>query len=159
MRFGQLILTPTEVRHTAADNTCTAITDPAALRHHVRENPFRPLVTLDNLPEDWRVPVVADDTLPAIVETIYPGTLADWALNGRGELHIGSLEEVSSRQVGMFRGIHETSPDIVQENIQALCDHCVRHATWYYGRSPEDTIPCPEPCNLWLSRVKETIAL
>lgn len=159
MPFGHILLTTTEVRHSAPSSVMTTITTPAALRQQVRENPFRPLAVSDDLPNGWRVPVSQINMLPAIVETIYPGALADWALYRHGNLTIGSLRNLGERQVGMFRDIHLTPQTTVEECIELLCGHCARHATWHYGESPENAIPCPEPCNLWLSRVKEAVAV
>jgi sirohydrochlorin cobaltochelatase len=159
MRFGQIQLSKSEVRPVQPAETADILDNPAALRQRVRENPFRPLAVSDDLPTGWRVPITVPSMLPAVVETIYPGALADWAANRTGHFRPGSLRTVSERQAGMFRDIHLTPPAVVENAVQTICGRCVRHATWYYQQSPNDAIPCSEPCNWWLSRVKEVIAI
>lgn len=159
MRFGQIQLTESEVRPVQSTDIDETVNSPAALRQHVRENPFRPLAVSYDLPGGWRVPVAAPHMLPAIVETIYPGALADWTAHQTGQFEAGSLYALSQRQAGVFRHMHLTPAAVVENAIDTVCGRCVRHATWYYGQSPRDAIPCPEPCNWWLSRVKEAVAI
>jgi len=45
LQFGQLTLTPTEVRPTNTEPGAVILKTPAALRQHIREKPFRPLAT------------------------------------------------------------------------------------------------------------------
>ncbi|MBZ0299019.1 MAG: hypothetical protein K8J31_04725 [Anaerolineae bacterium] len=158
LQFGQLELTPTEVRPLDLVEPAVPLHSPAALRRHVRENPFRPLVTSDDLRRDWHVPVAALHEVPAIVETIYPGSLADWAAHQAGTFAIESLETLSQRQTGMFRDMHRTPQAVIDQAVRTVCGRCVRHATWYYRHSPSSSIPCAAPCNGWLSTVKEAIA-
>jgi hypothetical protein len=159
MRFGQIQLSQSEVKPLHSADTDETLDHPAVLRQRVREQPFRPLAVSDDLPSGWHVPVTEPDMLPAVVETIYPGALADWAANRTGRFRPGSLLEVSKRQVGMFRDIHLMPQAGVENAVNTICGHCVRHATWFYGQSPKDAIPCSEPCNWWLSRVKEAVAI
>jgi sirohydrochlorin cobaltochelatase len=159
MRFGQIQLSQSEVKPLHSKDTDEVLDNPVALRQRVREQPFRPLAVSDDLPKGWRVPVTAPDMLPAVVETIYPGALADWAANRAGRFNPGSLRTVSERQVGMFRDVHLMPPSAVENAVNTICRRCVRHATWFYQQSPTDAIPCPEPCNWWLSRVKEAVAI
>ena len=41
----------------------------------------------------------------AVIETVYPGLVADWAANKRGALKSESLEDIGQRQSGMFKDI------------------------------------------------------
>lgn len=159
MRFGQIQLSQSEVKPLHSINAGEPLGHPAVLRQHVREQPFRPLVVSDDLPGGWHLPVTDPEMLPSVVETIYPGALADWAANQTSQFHPGSLEAVSQRQVGMFRDIHLMPVPAVEDAVNTICGRCVRHATWFYQQSPKDTIPCSEPCNWWMSRVKEAIAI
>ena len=159
MRFGQIQLSQSEVKPLHSVIAGEPLDHPAALRQRVREHPFRPLAVSNDLPSAWRVPVTEADILPAVVETIYPGALADWAANRAGQFRPGSLVEVSKRQVGIFRDMHLMPPAAVEDAVNTICGRCARHATWFYGQSPKDAIPCSEPCNWWMSRVKEAVAI
>lgn len=158
LRFGQLELTPAEVRPLTSTDATITFDDPARLRAFVRENPFRPLATSCDLPGGWKVPITAPHMLPAVVETVYPGALVDWARNRSGSLVLESLETLSQRQTGMFQNIHHTPSEMIEQTVSSVCGGCVRHATWHYGASPVDSVPCKAPCNLWLSRAKEAAA-
>jgi sirohydrochlorin cobaltochelatase len=155
LQFGQLTLTPAEVRPNKVSPAPVVLRTPAALRQHIRANPFRPLATSADLPQDWRVPITSAHMLPAVVETIYPGALADWS--HRGDLRANSLEIVSKRQTGMFKDIHTAPSMLIEHAVQTLCGQCVRFPAWH-SASTEKIIPCKSPCNWWLSRVKESIA-
>ena len=158
-RFGELQLSLTEVRpaHTKSDKIVRMIDSLAALRQIVRENPFRPLATSTGLPGGWCVPVTADHTLPAVVETIYPGAIADWAHNRRGEFRPQTLQEVAERQTGIFRSIHEATATQIDRITNTVCGQCVRQPTWFVGETSANDIPCQAPCNWWLSQAKEAI--
>jgi sirohydrochlorin cobaltochelatase len=155
LSFGQLYVTPTQVRPLTATESAQAIHNPTELRQRVRTQPFRPLPTTADLPNDWYVPVAAPTDVPAVVETVYPGALADWAANRRNDFQPESLAIVSARQVGMFQDIHTLSLEKQSEQVRLICGGCIRHATWFFGSSSSDSIPCKAPCNWWLSRVKE----
>jgi sirohydrochlorin cobaltochelatase len=155
IRFGQLQLTQTIVRPASANSTSATVNTPAELRRTVRATPFRPLATSDDLPAGWQVPVTEPHVLPAAVETVYPGALADWAANRAGMFTPESLLAVSNRQVGMFRGIHDIPGELIEQAVITICGQCVRHATWFFQHTPADTIPCKSACNWWLSQVKE----
>lgn len=154
LRFGELLLTPSEVRPVHRPGSQT-FEDPAGLRRFLREHPFRPLATSRDLPGGWRMPVLKPQRLHAIVETVYPGAVADWARGRRGESVPGSLQSTASRQVGRFRQLGELSLDACALAVQRICSRCIRHPTWFDAAAPPDSIPCFEPCNWWMSRVLE----
>jgi hypothetical protein len=123
------------------------LSDPAALRGHVRRDPFRPLATSADLPRDWVVRLDRRAQIHAVVETIYPGLIAEWAR--RETLPVTPLETLASRQTGMYRQIDALSAERRAEVVVQVCGNCVRHPTWFDGiREP---LPCAEACNLWLS--------
>ncbi len=154
LRFGELALRVNEVRPVHGSST-RVIQTPAELRSILRESPFRPLASSADLPGGWHVPLASPEMLPAVVETIYPGTVADWSLNRQGRFQPETLQTVSQRQRGMFRGIDQTSQ--IDAHVQAICGGCVRHPTWFFGSTAVDVLPCPSPCNVWLSRVAEAV--
>lgn len=149
--FGQLLLTPHEVCHIDTPGEGEFVTTPAALRECIREKPFRPLATATNLPGGWRVRVETPDMLHAVVETVYPGAVADWTANRRDTFMPSSLEAVVARQTGMYRDIQQLNAAAIVEHVQQVCGGCIRHPAWYYGDLLPESIPCKEPCNRWLS--------
>lgn len=151
--FGQLLLTPEYVMVLDDASKKQTVTDAAALRRLVRENPFRPLLTRRDLPGGWMVPIAQPEMLHAVVETVYPGAVADWAANRQGTFTVRSLDQVIARQVGIYRQLADFKPRAAV--VKAVCGHCVRHATWFYGETAREAAPCVEACNVWLSAAKE----
>lgn len=150
IEFGQLTLSLHEVRPTELDldREIVEFDAPAALRDHVRRAPFRPLATSADLRRDWIARVGKRTDIHAIVETVYPGAVADWAQ--RGTLAITSLETLAARQTGMYQGIGQLSAPLRADLVRDVCGACVRHPTWHDGiREP---IPCAEACNWWMTR-------
>jgi hypothetical protein len=96
--------------------------------------------------------------LHAIVETIYPGMVADWSAARRGKLKINDLDTVAARQTGMFREANYLSDSPRRDLVVEMCGNCVLHPTW-----SDDTIAanlsCAEPCNVWLSAAVQRLEL
>jgi sirohydrochlorin cobaltochelatase len=155
MGFGQLRITPTVVHVWGDLHPDDLLDSPAALRARVRENPYRPLATSTDLPCGWRVEILSPEMLHAVVETVYPGAVADWAAQQQGKFTFHSLDSTAARQTGMYRPLDQLSPSLRETLVNEVCGKCVRHATWFHGDTPPEAIPCPEPCNLWLSRALE----
>ena len=110
IEFGQLTLSLHEVRPTEIDleREIVEFSDPAALRDHIRRDPFRPLATSTDLPRDWVVRIDRRAQIHAVVETVYPGAVADWAR--RETLAVTPLEALAARQTGMYRQIDSFPP-------------------------------------------------
>ncbi len=155
MRFGELRLSCDEVRLWDDEAPHETIDHPAVLRARIREKPFRSLPTSADLPGGWRVSISHPDMLHAVVETIYPGAVADWAAHQSGVLKVNTFEQVIQRQTGNYRQLTNTTNSQRSAVVQEVCAGCVRHPTWHHGTSPKDSIPCPEPCNHWLSAALE----
>ncbi len=147
--FGQLLLTPAEVSHVDAPGEGEFLTSPTALRERIRETPFRPLPTATNLPDGWRVRIEKPEMLHAVVETVYPGAVADWTANRRDIFLPSSLKAVIARQTGMYR--QSIASQQVDATVERVCSRCVRYPAWHYGDLLPESIPCKEPCNVWLS--------
>lgn len=156
MRFGQLLLTPSEVRPVAdgGESHLQVIDDPSALRRCIRENPFRPLATTLDLPGGWRVPISRIERLHAVVETVYPGVAADWSAYRRGEFAVETLDATSARQAGMYRALAALDHTQRADTVQRICRHCLRHPTWF--DSALSPIPCGEACAVWMSAALES---
>jgi sirohydrochlorin cobaltochelatase len=161
IEFGQLTLTLHEVRPTEIDidREIIEISDAAVLRDHVRrhsaENPdaFRPLATATDLPRDWVVRVEKRAQLHAVVETVYPGLVAEWSQ--REPLEITPLGKLVTRQTGNYRALSELTAEQEAQVVASVCGRCVRQPTWHNGvREP---LPCPEACNFWMSRALEVL--
>ena len=152
LQFGELLLTPAEVRPVAEDAKARCAGSPAELRSIVREQPFRPLPEATGLPTGWRVAIRQPHELAAVVETVYPGAVADWSAWRDGAFRPESLASVAARQTGNFRGAGELPAAKVAQISATLCDNCVRQPSWNGVGTAADELPCRSPCNLWLSK-------
>jgi sirohydrochlorin cobaltochelatase len=154
--FGQLQISEHAVQPI---NSTQAITldNPSDLRRHVRENPFRSLTTAIDLPTDWIMPISDLAQIPAVVETVYPGAIADWAAHRQGNFEVQPLSDVLQRQQGMFQAVGNVDNETIAHYINSICGQCSRHPTWYKGQTPPDSIPCSAACNHWLASIKENI--
>lgn len=150
--FGELRLTETTIRPDGGDCDGEIVSSPAQLRRLVREGPFRPLPEARGLPAGWRVEVKTPEQLAAVVETVYPGALADRAALQRGEVQTESLAKLARRQTGVFRNADQLPGATVKRVIEELCNNCVRQPVWHGVSNSSDELPCRRPCNLWLSR-------
>jgi sirohydrochlorin cobaltochelatase len=163
--FGQLHLTPDEVRiiGVSDDNHSDLITSPSQLRRRVRGggDNFRPLTTSNDLPGGWYVKIESPQQLHGVVETVYPGAVADWAAQQNGQFTVTPLDALIERQTGMFRDLSQMDFDQTATVVQKVCGGCVRQPTWFDkgagGGEPQTRkmIPCREACNLWLSKALE----
>ena len=120
LEFGELLLTPEEVRSDSLDAEARCIESPAELRRLAREQPFRPLPEARGLPTGWRAVVRQPHELAAIVETVYPGAVADWAASRAGIFMSESLSAVAARQTGNFRGV-DGLPTVIVDEVTATC--------------------------------------
>lgn len=152
--FGELLLTPTEVRPRSGQ-TEEVLDTPADLRERVREEVmFRPLATSTDLPGGWHVPISDPRMIHAVVETIYPGAVADWASQRRGSLAVIPLKVLAERQTGMYQSVMRLSAAGRAAVVKRVCDNCVRYPLWADKKAfPTEpgAIPCPEACNSWLT--------
>lgn len=162
VQFGELLLTQNAVFPVGNCAQPITLTTPQALREQVRENPFRPLASSADLPRDWIVPVNKVEDIPAIVETIYPATISAWALGREGNFTAGSLENTVARQQGNFQQLSALTESTITETITAVCGNCIKCPAWADEKSirqidaTRKDIPCPEPCNFWMSKALET---
>ncbi len=152
LTFGELLLTPSCVQPPGNGQGRTRVSSPAQLRRLVRERPFRPLPETRGLPGGWYAESGDARTLAAVVETVYPGTLADWSAARRGTLESESLQNVAARQTGNLRNVGDLSLSTINMLSTKLCDQCVRQPTWNGENAEANKLPCREPCNLWLSK-------
>jgi len=130
----------------------TVIHSPDVLRDMVRQpaGGFRSLATSDDLPGGWLVPIDHPHQIHAVVETVYPGAVADWASSNGGEFAVDGFSTVMARQTGMFRSLSNLDEPAQAAVVERICGRCVRHPSWFLGRV-QGALPCTEPCNHWLS--------
>lgn len=154
--IGELSVTPYTVEPLTNTSHPVLLNTPADVREFVRENPFRPLATQTNLPTGWRVQLPQPKDAHAVIETIYPGVLADWAQWRNNAFKTETLAEVRARQVGMFKDIENLTTTEIERTVTSLCGNCIRQPTWFVKpqatEKTHETIPCATPCNLWLSQ-------
>ncbi len=151
LRFGQVLVSRNRVwPEDGADGI--ALDRPATLRRHVREAPFRPLPTSNDLPAGWHVPLDNPHDAHAALETVYPGMIASWAAQRRNKLQIESLSDIGKRQGGMFKDIHLLPASIINRTLNEVCRACVHQPAWH-GVSGE--LPCRAACNWWLTAARK----
>ena len=150
-RFGELELSAQRIGKGWMNTPSRQLTSVAELRQHVRENPFRPLLSSISLADNWYQDCLSFAHECALIETVYPGAIALWALQQQGELSTSSLSMVIDRQVGSFRQLK--AEQAVVPHLQAICASCTRQPLWQGGMGAvvPHAIPCPEPCNFWLT--------
>ena len=156
LQIGQVKVDRRRVWHGDNVSAGKALSSPAALRAHLRDEPFRPQASSGDLPAGWQVKLARPDDAHAVIETIYPGLVADWAANKRGNLKTASLEEIGARQRGMFKDIGSLPESVIKLALDKICGTCIRRPTWWPGYSPAASdLPCRSACNLWLSSARQ----
>lgn len=153
LAFGALTITADEVRCGIGDDL-PRLTKPTEVRDAVRLNPFRPWVTMREMPNRWRVRLSRPEDAHAVVETVYPGAIAEWAAYRRGEFKPIPLADVVARQKGMFRALVDFSAESEAEYVEKICGGCVLTPYWARGEGQTGALPCAEPCNVYLSAAK-----
>ena len=156
LQFGPLLVSRERVRHAESAADSRAFTSPAALRAYLRDQPFRPLPTRADLPAGWHVDLAQPQEAQAVLETIYPGLVADWAAQKRGTLVIDTLQAIGTRQDGMFKDIHKLPRNIINQAVDKICGNCVCHPNWWRdSRVAGGGLPCRSACNFWLSTARK----
>ncbi len=154
--FGPVLVSRGRVRHSDNCKSSRAFNSPAALRAYLRDEPFRPLPTSTDLPAGWHVDLAQPEDVQAVIETIYPGLIADWAAQTRGTLQIEKLATVDKRQDGIFKDIHKLPRNIIEQAINEVCGKCVRQPMWRQNaRLSGGGLPCRSACNFWLSTARK----
>ena len=151
LQFGQIMLTEKRVWHRDNGSCSRALSSPAELRACVREAPFRAVPAPADLPAGWRVELDHPAQAYAVLETVYPGLVADWAAKRQGRFLPERLHDISERQVGMFKGIHSLATELIDRTVAKVCGACIRQPTWWMD-DPASDLPCRAACNYWLSK-------
>ena len=156
LRFGQVTVSKTSVRHCDATPGSRSFVSPEALRAHLREDPFRPLATSADLSGGWHVNLAQPEEAHSVLETVYPGLVADWAAQKSGALRTESLRDIGTRQNGLFKQIHKLPKRVIETAMDKICGNCIRQPVWWPEiQEAGGGLPCPSACNLWLSRARQ----
>lgn len=156
VKLGELEITLDGVQ-VWGDTPHQTLPDLPTLRRVVRENPFRPLATSTDLPRGWQIEPPNVSGLPAIVETIYPGVLADWANHQSGSFAPIPLATTLERQTGNYRQLTRLDAATQAGLVTSICGRCVCQPTWADSSTLSSKTPCREVCNFWMSRALETL--
>lgn len=155
LQFGQVMVRRRRVWHRANEAEGKVTSSAAALRALVREAPFRPLATSADLPSGWQVKLDSPEDAHAVIETVYPGLLADWAADSVGALKTESLEVIRRRQRGMFKDIQRLPQKVIARALDKICGNCIRQPTWARENGAAGSgLPCRSACNYWLSSAR-----
>lgn len=156
LQLGQVTVNSKRAWHSDSEDKGKAFDSPAALRTFIREAPFRPLATSGDMPAGWQVELARPEDAHAVIETVYPGLVADWAGQQEGALPTDALEAIGERQSGMFKDIQRLPQHVIKLTLDKICGDCVRQPTWWQGDAPAASgLPCRSACNLWLSTAKK----
>ncbi|MCL4256687.1 MAG: hypothetical protein KJ043_23215, partial [Anaerolineae bacterium] len=151
--IGDLHITSKGVGVVGDDHPTITITSPAQLRHIMRENPFRPLMTAKGLPKGWFAPATSLDEVFAIIETVYPAIIPHLFVDEHYQTT--PISVTIDRQTGIYRELVNLDEAQIQSVTDDICAGCIRQPTWHNGNS--SPIACDEACNWWLSNALEKV--
>lgn len=154
MQFGELLVTPRTVEPLHSTKAFVFDT-PVSLRKHIRENPFRPLASACALKRDWQVVVDSVDEIPAVVETVYPGAIQEWAALENNSFVSETLETVIARQQGIFAKIDYEDEATIARFVSSVCGRCIKSPIWYEQKTIQKAVPCASACNYLLTKMIE----
>ena len=154
IQFGQLRVSRKRVWCSDESQIGLTINSPSLLRALTREEPFRPLPTRVDLLGGWQVELENPQHAHAVLETVYPGLVADWASQRNGRFKSESLQALSDRQQGVFKGVHEMAHSVIDNTTEKICGNCIRQPSWQKN-GINGELPCKEACNYWLTSAIE----
>lgn len=133
--------------------------DVARLRQWARtgeDRAYRPLSGARGLRRGWhtRVPI---EQLRDALDAVYPLAPLHIARAASGDLRIASAADVLGRQSGRYQAVRELGATAIRAVRETLCDDvCLRTPFWVGNPALEEgTIPCPEPCSVFVSLARE----
>jgi hypothetical protein len=164
-----------EVRHvddarTDADDLedHLAVRDARDLATFDDDGNYRPLKTAPSLVDGWRFPELTSADVVAVVEAIYPATIANWHRERQGTLDVDHWQSTMARQSGIYgvvqtwdRGEGHEHVDRVARTCCADAE-CVKRREWEYDEDTEldadpgdGVFPCREPCSMVVSAARQ----
>jgi sirohydrochlorin cobaltochelatase len=128
---------------------------------------FRPLRAEPNLQRGWTMTIGKINNIHAlqeILDYLYPAEIANWSLWKEGKLPVTPWPETAERQTGRFRIVRELDEARVCELAEQVCDRgCLKRRLWSPCAQKVTPAPneipllCPEACNYFVSKARETI--
>ncbi len=98
------------------------------------------------------------------MDYLYPGAVANAALEKKGTLPVTPWRETVERQTGRFRVVRELGDVGVKELAAQVCDRgCLKRRLWAPCAQEVSPAPneipllCPEACNYFVSKAREKI--
>ncbi|MFN0066189.1 MAG: DR2241 family protein [Limisphaerales bacterium] len=156
------------LRHIAdreAESAALRLAAPGELRTlalHTAAGLFRPLRAAPDLRAGWRCAVPDAAALGRALDTLYPGTIADWHACRTAPSAVTSFEVFTARQTGMYRVTQALAPADASAVARATCapSFCLKHRRWTAAgeADPEgarkSAAPCLEPCAVALEMAR-----
>lgn len=125
---------------------------------------YRPLKTAPTLRTGWVFAGLGPRALVRAVDFFYPATVANWALERRGDLDVSHWRETAGRQTGIYDVVDELPPAAVDRAAAACCvdSQCLKRRRWEFDHErsldvdPGDgEFPCREPCSFLIAAARE----
>jgi sirohydrochlorin cobaltochelatase len=158
LHFGQVLIEAKDdeftIRHIDDQAPQQHIDNPSVLRQLLSldaNGNFRALRTGIDMPRGWYVKVTSFEMLLAALETIYPTAWIDYVQQQNQTLPTQTMEQVAERQTGIYRLVAKLPSTRLPDIVAAHCGSCVRQPTWFDGVATDGKLPCPEPCQCWMS--------
>lgn len=136
-----------------------ALDAPRDLRDRARTDDrgrYRPLSGARSLPTGWTLGGLDAAGLDRAVNAVYPGAVAAWHRDRRGDLDVTPLAATVDRQTGRYAELAALDPRALDAAVEAVCGDCVREPRWTDGAEGDagggsTAIPCAEACPFLLS--------
>jgi sirohydrochlorin cobaltochelatase len=94
---------------------------------------YRPLKGAPTLPRGWFFQASDARALQRALDFVYPGAVASWAAQQRGELRVVDLRVTLNRQTGMYRVTQKITNEQADHLISRFCRSetgCLRTILW-----------------------------
>jgi hypothetical protein len=135
---------------------------------------YRPLKSAPNLRRGWRMAELDFDRLVTAIDCFYPAALAHWHAWREAKLQTTTYRSCAARQSGMYRITTLLGDEQVRRVAACCCNdgECVKIPFWQIDETTKlglemktstnhdhVSMPCPEPCSLFLSFARKAVRL
>ena len=165
--WGELMVNR-DADHVAIEGPrCTSLPDSAPVDvdefrdwlRHSEQGVYRPLSGAKSMRGNWQLQGLAVSEAIEYLDAVYPLAWRHRCQYRAGELCVNPCEEVLRRQTGRYKRAAQLSEVGRHGCVLALCAQCVRVPCW--NEAPTgiqgEFIPCPEPCNLFVTLASEAL--
>ena len=124
---------------------------------HSEHGAYRPLSGARSMRGNWILRGLMVSDAVEYLDAVYPLAWRHRCEHSAGELCTNSCETVLRRQTGQYKRAAQLRDAGRHGCVLALCAQCVRTPCWYESTAQiqEEFIPCPEPCNVFVSLASE----